>query len=138
MPQNVEDFVGFVYLITDPFGNRYIGKKQLWTYQKMPPLKGKKRNRRQWKPMNWQSYWSSSNPIKAMRKDYPDGWKREVLHLCLSKWEMSYLESKEILQRDALLRDDYYNGEVRVHVGNSSRPAAMMYSPCRSRIRRRK
>ena len=44
--------------------------------------------------------------IKTIGKD---SFKREILHICFNKSSMSYLETKEIFVRDALLRDDYIN-----------------------------
>ena len=38
-----------------------------------------------------------------------ESFKREILRMCRSKTEMSYFETKEILVRDALIRDDYIN-----------------------------
>jgi len=42
----IEDYVGFVYLITDlTNGKKYVGKKLFVSKRKLPPLKGKTRKR---------------------------------------------------------------------------------------------
>ena len=43
-------------------------------------------------------------------------FKREILHLCKSKSEMSYLELKEQMDREVLLNDEYYNGIIQVKI----------------------
>ena len=46
-----------------------------------------------------------------------DIFEREILHLCTKLGELSYLEMLEQVQREVLLRDDYYNGiiQCRIH-----------------------
>jgi hypothetical protein len=46
-----------------------------------------------------------------------DKFKREIIYLCTSLGEMSYLEIAEQIKTNALFRDDYYNNYVgcRVH-----------------------
>ena len=57
----IEDWVGFVYLITDQSNDmKYVGKKLLTSKRKLPPLKGKKRRRTVVKETDWQKYYGSS------------------------------------------------------------------------------
>ena len=35
--------------------------------------------------------------------------KKEILHLCQTKGWATYLETKEIINRDCIIKDDYYN-----------------------------
>jgi len=39
------------------------------------------------------------------------------LRACGSKWELAYFEIKEQLEKNVLLRDDYYNGIINVRIG---------------------
>jgi hypothetical protein len=41
----------------------------------------------------------------------------KILKICNSKWALAYYEIKEQINRDVLLRDDYYNGIVNVRIG---------------------
>ena len=51
----IEDYVGFVYLITDKSNDKkYVGKKLLTSKRKLPPLKGKTRRRTVVKETDWQ------------------------------------------------------------------------------------
>lgn len=111
------DHYGFVYLITNLTNNKqYIGKKLFW-FKKTRQVKGKKK--RYLAPSDWKSYYGSS---KALSQDVEtsgeDSFKREILHLCKSKGECSYLEAKEQFDRAVLYNPDLYYNDwiiVRVH-----------------------
>jgi hypothetical protein len=114
----IEDNVGFVYIITNVSNNRkYVGKKTLVSKRKLPPLKGKKRRRKKIVESKWQDYFGSSDEVNAILEEHGrDIFKREILHLCKSKSEMSYLELKEQMDREVLLNDEYYNGIIQVKI----------------------
>ena len=121
----IENYVGFVYVITDLSNNKkYVGKKLFTSKRKAPPLKGKTRKRTIIKESDWQDYFGSSDEVKALVENLGrDNFRREILHLCNSKGEMSYLEAKEQFDREVLLSDEYYNGIInckihRTHVKN--------------------
>lgn len=64
----IEDYIGFVYLITDLSNNKkYIGKKTLQSKRKLPPLKGKTRRRTKIVESNWQDYFGSSEEVKLSK-----------------------------------------------------------------------
>lgn len=115
----IEDYVGFVYLLTNKLtGMKYVGKKKFHFKVTKPPLKGKKRKRRSLKESDWQEYYGSSEETKALVEEHGGGiFEREILHLCTKLGELSYLEMLEQVQREVLLRDDYYNGiiQCRIH-----------------------
>ena len=48
-----------------------------------------------------------------------DCFRREIIHLCVSKGECGYLEAKEQFIRGALETDDYYNTWIMVRVRKS-------------------
>ena len=114
----IEDNVGFVYIITNVSNNRkYVGKKLLVSKRKLPPLKGKKRRRTKIVESKWKDYFGSSDEVNAILEEHGrDIFKREILHLCKSKSEMSYLELKEQMNREVLLNDEYYNGIIQVKI----------------------
>lgn len=117
----IEDNVGFVYIITDlSNGKKYVGKKTLVSKRKLPPLKGKTRRRTKVVESDWQDYYGSSDEVRALVEESGrERFKREILHLCKSKGEMSYLELKEQMDREVLLNDDYYNGIIQVKIHRS-------------------
>lgn len=119
VPEKIEDWFGFVYRITCLANNKkYIGKKQFWSNQKRPPLKGKKRGRRVIKESDWKEYYGSSNDLKEDLKKYgKDSFKREILELTTCKWESAYLELMWQLKENAILREDYYNGIINLRIG---------------------
>lgn len=110
-PTQLENWVGFVYLITDLENNKkYIGKKNFWSTRRLPPLKGKTRRRVKKVESDWKEYYGSNEKIKLLVEEFSgDRFKREILHLCKSKGEMSYVEAKLQFEHEVLFRDDYYN-----------------------------
>jgi len=93
---------------------KYIGKKNFFSKVTKAPLKGKKRKRRSIKESDWKTYCGSSDAVKTLVEENGlDHFEREILHLCKSKGEMSYIEMREQIVRDVLLKpDEYLNGFV--------------------------
>ena len=123
--EDIKDYKGFVYLITDLTTDmKYIGQKRFWRKITRPPLKGKKRKRVEYVESDWRKYYGSNDALNLLvESTTPDRFQREILHLCEGHGEMNYLEMYEQVTRHALLRDDYYNGIIQVrissrHVGN--------------------
>ena len=106
-----DDIEGFVYVITDKRNDKkYVGKKRFWSVTRKPPLKGKKRKRVIRKESDWMKYYGSSDLVNQLLVEHgEDNFHREIIHLCKTKGEMSYLEAKEQFDRNVLLNDDYYN-----------------------------
>jgi len=122
----VGDYEGFVYIVTDlSNGMKYIGKKNFHSRVKLKPLKGQKRKRKKVSASDWEKYHGSSEEVKLLFEEHGyDRFSREILHLCMSKGDMNYLELREQIVRDVLLKpDEYYNAFVggkihRNHVKN--------------------
>lgn len=98
--------VGFVYLITNhSSGKQYIGKKLFTKSKTFQKNKKKKRTR---VASDWITYTGSNDQLN---EDIQSGHSisKEILHLCESKGWCTYLETKEILSRDCLISDLYYN-----------------------------
>jgi hypothetical protein len=112
---------GFLYEITNNITNKkYIGKKQCISRIKRKPLKGKTRNRIDFKESDWKSYTSSSNDLNEDIKNIgKDNFTFKILRTCNSKWSLAYFEIKEQIDNDVLLRNDYYNGIINVRIGKA-------------------
>lgn len=113
---------GFVYIITNRgTGKKYIGKKFFWSSKTLPITKTRKRRKRLKVESDWRTYYGSNKhlieDVKTMGEDF---FHREIIHLCKSKGELSYLEAKEQFDRDALLSEDYYNGIIQCRIGSNS------------------
>ena len=114
-----EDLVGnnygFVYQITNlTNGRKYIGKKFFYS-AKTKQVKGKKKKYKA--SSNWQTYYGSSdNLTKDVLQLGHENFKREILHLCLTKGECGYLEAKEQFRNNVLETDNYYNSWIMVRV----------------------
>lgn len=118
---DIGEHIGFVYIITSISDNKkYIGKKKFWSVTKRPPLKGKKRRRTIIKESDWKNYFGSSENVKALVEEQgADAFKREILHLCDSLGEMSYLELVEQIDRKVLFSDEYHNGIIQCRINQS-------------------
>ncbi len=129
-PENIEDYVGFVYLITNITKNKYyIGQKKFWSKRTLPPLKGKTRKRKKIVESDWIKYTGSS---EELNKDIlaGDEIKKEIIRVCKSKWEMNYYEIKEQIDRDVLFKECYYNGIVNVRIARPPKLLIEEYESC--------
>ena len=106
-------YVGFVYLIHNETTNKYyIGKKLFTKVKRFQKNKKKKKTRVE---SDWLEYTGSN---KILNEDVSSGHKirKEILHFCTSRGWMSFYETQEILNRNALMRDDYYNEWVSCRI----------------------
>lgn len=122
IPENV---IGIVYLITNTQNNKkYVGKKTVFSKRKLKPLKGKTRKRTKVVETDWVDYYGSSDLVNSIIEQFgKDIFKREILHFCYNKSEMSYLEALEQFNRKVLLNDEYYNEFIglKIHSKGLSR-----------------
>lgn len=116
-----EECEAFVYLITNLTNDRkYVGKKLAKFKKTRPPLKGKKRKRREHVESDWREYWGSNDHLKEdVATLGPENFTREIIHFCPSRGVASYLEAREQFERRVLETDEYYNGIINVRIGGS-------------------
>lgn len=104
-----DDYVGFVYLIENlDNGMKYIGKKLFTSSKTYQRNKKKKRMRVE---SNWNEY-TGSNELLNEHVSNGANLQKTILYLCKSKGWMSYFETLEILQRQAIQSDEFYNAWV--------------------------
>jgi len=113
---SLQDAWGFVYIITNKLNNKkYIGKKQLKFKKTRKPLKGKVNKRRSMIESDWKEYTGSSTELNAdIEKLGKENFTFEIIKFCSSKSTLSYFEIVEQINREALLRSDYYNGIINI------------------------
>ena len=116
---NPEDYLGFVYKITNlTNGKFYIGKKFFW-YNKKKKLT-KKQLAEQTGPgrkptteivkveSDWKTYWGSSKELLADVKSLgEDKFECEILRFCPTKKQLTYYEIHYQIQYAVLLTDSY-------------------------------
>lgn len=99
----VTNYHSFVYRITLPNGEWYVGKKKVW-------VESKKKIK---KESNWKDYWSSSKDLQARVTAAGEvNCKREIIKLCVSAGEASWLELKALIETDAMLDSKCLNANV--------------------------
>ena len=122
-----DGYVGFVYLITNLLtGKMYIGKKIFFfskTTTRTVTLKNgtkKKKKSKSKVPSDWQEYYGSNTELlKDVESLGSDKFKREILFLCKSKAECSYIEAREQFSRRVLESKEYYNNQISVRIHGS-------------------
>ena len=114
--EDLKEYVGYVYLITNLTNNKkYVGKKTFY-FSKTKKIKGK--NKKYKVESDWKLYWSSSKILQEDVKNLGENnFKREILHLCKNKSQMSYFELKEQIDRRVMEKEEYYNEYImaRIH-----------------------
>jgi hypothetical protein len=115
VPNDLSEYIGFVYLITNLISNKkYIGKKLL-KFKKTKTIKGKKK--KSLVESDWRTYWGSNDELKEDVKRLGEiNFKREVLIFCKSRGELSYFELKEQVLAGVLESDEYYNSWIMARV----------------------
>lgn len=102
----IDNYIGFVYKITNINDGRfYIGKK-LFTRAGRKKVKGKTKKIRV--ESDWMKYYSSSDELNEdVQKLGKNVFRREILRLCKSKSECTYYEAKYQFELSVLLVNTY-------------------------------
>ncbi len=110
--------LAFVYKISHLNGPEYyIGKCTFWKQLKRPPLKGKKRIRKDLVPSKWKKYWGSSDKFNEfVEKQGEQNFKREILSLHKSKSSVAYEELMQQIKHDVLRDPNSFNGIINVRL----------------------
>lgn len=105
---SLNDFIGFVYIITNlDSGRQYIGKKLL-KFKRTKTVKGKKK--KILVDSDWKTYWGSNKVlIEEVQSLGQDKYIREIVRLCKSKGELNYFEAKYQFTMGALESERFYN-----------------------------
>lgn len=130
MKRQPSEYYGFVYRITvsdsddlpkEMQGKIYIGKKQ-FQYKRKKRLSAKRRKEtgkrveRSLVDSKWLSYFGSNKQLIADVKNFGEKYfKREILHLCYTKAQLSYYEVKEQIAHNVLSINSY-NGWISCRI----------------------
>lgn len=111
-------YEGFVYLIIDDKGKKYIGKKAFSHRNKVALSKKarvgtRKRVEIRQKDSGWKNYWGSSKDLLAyIEQTGTENFQRHIIKLCENKQSLSYWEMHHMVLENVLFSDDYWNGNV--------------------------
>lgn len=116
--EDVEGYVGFVYIIENLLTKKkYIGKKLL-KFTRTKKIKGKRKKVKI--DSDWKTYWGSNSDLKFDVEAFGEkNFKRKILYLCKSKGTANYLEAKEQFKHNVLESDQWYNYQIRCRVHRS-------------------
>lgn len=119
--ETTEDYIGFVYMITNLTTQRmYIGKK-LFKFSRSKKIKGKKKRVKV--DSDWKEYYGSNSELQEDVKTLGEhNFKRMILRLCKTKGECNYWEAKYQFEHRVLESDEYYNSWISVKVHKSHVP----------------
>ena len=112
---DIGDYFGFVYLITNKSNQRqYIGRKYFWSFRKPP---GKKRKVKQ--ESDWKKYYGSCPELKDDLKVFgKECFSREILSLHSTKGSCNFEETKQLFLNNVLQESldtggpAYYNSNI--------------------------
>ena len=137
--EELEKYIGFVYLITrtniteqeiaDGIPYKYIGLKNLKKKKTLKALKGKKRKRISFVQSDYESYYGSSEELKkSVELHGKENFRREVLHMCETKWVLKFMEAAEQIKRNVLFDPCYFNGILNLRIGKCPKALNEKYS----------
>lgn len=112
---DIADYVGYVYMITNlTNGRKYLGKKNFY-FTKTRTVKGKKKRSKV--ESDWREYYGSNKELlEDVEKLGRDLFKREIVRLCKSKGEFGYWEAKLQFENNVLESEEWYNSFIMVRV----------------------
>jgi hypothetical protein len=125
LPEDYNTKFGFIYIIKNNHpeviknnGKKYyIGCKQCNKRIKRKPLKGKTKNRIDYKDNDVDKYWGSSKELlNDIEKYGVEHFSREVIEFCDSKFDLKYSELKWQLLTDAIFNEKFYNSIINVRL----------------------
>jgi hypothetical protein len=122
-PIPLEDYAGFVYLITNlTNGRKYIGKKVLWRHSRVK-VAGRQNRKRKVSPSDWTHYKGSCEELKEdIKRLGLSSFRFEILYLCNTRRALTYKELEEQVKKDVLHARlpngeyAYYNGLISAKV----------------------
>jgi len=115
-----ENSVGFVYVMSamiDGASMMYIGKKNFHSDRKSKlakkdlPTDKRKKTYKRVKKLAYENYYSSNEVLKKAHKDGVR-IRREILCICNSKLELSYMETKYQFVYEVLEKDNFLNSNI--------------------------
>ena len=119
--EELEEWVGFVYVITEKnTGMKYVGKKFFHRKKTLPITKTRKRRKHTRVESDWKTYFGSSVKVQQLLEEHgAEAFDREIIRLCKTKGDCAYYETKEQFDREVLIQPDYYNGIINCRINRS-------------------
>jgi hypothetical protein len=126
--EELSNWFGIVYLITRtniaqeeieqgvPY--MYVGCKNLKKKKTLPKNSKRKKKVVSFVKSDYEDYYGSSEELKKLIALHgKQNFRREVLHLCESKWILKYMEAMEQIKRNVLFSAEYFNAMCNIRLG---------------------
>ena len=119
--KELEEWVGFVYVITEKNTDmKYVGKKFFHRKKTLPITKTRKRRKHTRVESDWKTYFGSSVKVQQLLEEHgAEAFDREIIRLCKTKGDCAYYETNEQFDREVLIQPDYYNGIINCRINRS-------------------
>jgi hypothetical protein len=106
--EDIDNSYGFVYVISTPEGQKYIGRKYFWSIRK---VSGK--SRRQRTESDWKKYYGSSDVLKAKLKQSDKNlFRREIISLHSTKGDVNVTEVRLQFIMNVLEDESFINENI--------------------------
>ena len=143
--EELSNWFGIVYLITRtnitqeeieqgvPY--MYVGCKNLKKKKTLPKNSKRKKKVVSFVKSDYEDYYGSSEELKKLVALHgKQNFKREVLHLCESKWVLKYMEAMEQIKRNVLFSTSYLNGIINFRLGSCPKTLLPKYKEIMERF----
>jgi hypothetical protein len=143
--EELSNWFGIVYLITRtnitqeeiaqgvPY--MYVGCKNLKKKKTLPKNSKRKKKVVSFVKSDYEDYYGSSEELKKLIALHgKQNFKREVLHLCESKWVLKYMEAMEQIKRNVLFSTSYLNGIINFRLGSCPKALLPKYKEIMERF----
>lgn len=116
---DINEYIGFVYVVKFENGKKYIGAKKIWKRIKTPPSSFKRGPRLGFEESDWKTYTTSSKLVNALIEENINveefvivGWYKSWGKTLMAEMEMQ-------LANDVLIDDAWLNKQIGGHFNPS-------------------
>lgn len=112
---DINDYIGFVYVITFENGKKYIGAKKIWKRIKTAPSTFKRGPKRGFEESDWKNYTSSSNELNSILESGTPA-KEYIIVGWYPTWGKTLMAEMEMqLANDVLKDPTWLNKQIGGH-----------------------
>lgn len=112
---NINEYLGFVYVIEFDDGKKYVGAKKIWKRIKTPPASFKRGPKKGFEESDWRTYTSSSREVNALISSGVNP-KKYIIVGWYNSWGKTLMAEMEMqLANDVLRNENWMNKQIGGH-----------------------